>query len=125
MKISSNITASSNHNTMKLVINRTDIIDVFAAKTGLEHHQIEIDIVSQPIVPSFPKINSLHDVEVRTAIESIYDEAMNIQEEYRAGKGICPNKIALIKAVRTLVPNTSLKDAKEYVENGLLARRSF
>ena len=110
---------------MKLVINRTDIIDVFAAKTGLEHHQIEIDIVSQPIVPSFPKINSLHDAEVRNAIESIYDEAMNIQEEYRVGKGICPNKIALIKAVRTLVPNTSLKDAKDYVENGLLARRSF
>ena len=125
MKISSSITASSNNNTMKLVINRTDIIDVFAAKTGLEHHQIEIDVVSQPIVPSFPKINSLHDVEVRTAIESIYDEAMNIQEEYRAGKGICPNKIALIKAVRTLVPNTSLKDAKDYVENNLLARRSF
>jgi hypothetical protein len=110
---------------MKLVINRNDIIDVFAAKTGLEHHQIEIDIVSQPIVPSFPKINSLHDVEVRNAIASIYDEAMNIQEEYRAGKGICPNKISLIKAVRTLVPNTSLKDAKEYVENNLLARRSF
>jgi ribosomal protein L7/L12 len=91
---------------MKLVINRNDIIDVFAAKTGLEHHQI-------------------HDVEVRNAIASIYDEAMNIQEEYRAGKGICPNKISLIKAVRTLVPNTSLKDAKEYVENNLLARRSF
>ena len=125
MKTTSSIRAYSNHNTMKLVINRTDIIDVFAARTGLEHHQIEIDIVSQPIVPSFPKINSLHDVEVRTAIESIYDEAMNIQEEYRAGKGICPNKIALIKAVRTLVPNTSLKDAKDYVENGLLARRSF
>lgn len=110
---------------MKLVINRTDIIDVFAAKSGLEPHQIEIDVVSQPIVPSFPKINSLLDVEVRNAIESIYDEAMNIQEEYRAGKGICPNKIALIKAVRALVPNTSLKDAKDYVENGLLARRSF
>lgn len=110
---------------MKLVINRTDIIDVFAAKTGLEHHQIEIDIVSQPIVPSFPKINSLLDVEVRNAIASIFDEAMNIQEEYRAGKGVCPNKIALIKAVRTLVPNTSLKDAKDYVENTLLDRSPF
>ncbi len=108
---------------MKLVINRNDIIDVFAAKLGLEHHQIEIDI--QPIVPVFPKVNSLHDLETRTALETIYDEAMNIQEEYRAGKGICPNKIALIKAVRSLVPNTSLKDAKDYVENNLLARRSF
>jgi hypothetical protein len=111
---------------MKLVINRTDIIDVFAAKSGLEPHQIEIDIVSQPIVPSFPKINSLNDVEVRTAIASIFDEAMNIQDQYREGKTVCPNKISLIKAVRTLVPNTSLKDAKDYVENNLLDyRRSF
>ena len=111
---------------MKLVINRTDIIDVFAAKSGLEPHQIEIDIVSQPIVPSFPKINSLNDVEVRTAIASIFDEAMNIQDQYREGKNVCPNKISLIKAVRTLVPNTSLKDAKDYVENNLLDyRRSF
>ncbi len=111
---------------MKLVINRTDIENVFTSKYGVDRHEIEIDIVSQPIVPSIPKINSLHDVEVRTAIASIFDEAMNIQDQYREGKDVCPNKISLIKAVRALVPNTSLKDAKDYVENNLLDhRRSF
>ena len=95
---------------MKLVITRTDIENVFTSKYGVDRHEIEIDIVSQPIVPSIPKI----------AIASIFDEAMTIQDQYREGKDVCPNKISLIKAIRTLVPNTSLKDAKDYVENNLL-----
>lgn len=105
---------------MKLVITRTDIENAFVYKYGVQRHEIEIDIVSQPIVPSFPKVNSIHDSEVRIAIASIFDEAMNIQDNYREGREISPNKISLIKAVRTLVPNTSLKDAKDYVENNLL-----
>jgi hypothetical protein len=120
MKLTSRLTTSSNHNNMKLVITRTDIENAFVYKYGVQRHEIEIDIVSQPIVPSFPKVNSIHDSEVRIAIASIFDEAMTIQDNYREGREISPNKISLIKAVRTLVPNTSLKDAKDYVENNLL-----
>lgn len=111
---------------MKLVIDRTDIENAFVYKYGVQRHEIEIqmdtlsDILDQPTIPSVPKINSIHDADVRIAIASIFDEAMTIQDNYREGREISPNKISLIKAVRTLVPNTSLKDAKDYVENNLL-----
>jgi len=120
MKISSNITASSNHNTMKLLVNRTDIINAFAVKTGLDPSEITIDIVTEPLAPGFPTLRSIHNQDVRIALKAIFEEGYNIAREYRTGNATIPNKISLIRAVRTLTHDTSLKDAKDFVEKKLL-----
>ena len=97
---------------MKLLINRDDIIKAFASKTGFEAHEIEIEI--DTVETSAPSIQS---EEIRTAIATIYREAMDIQDQYREGKKIIPNIISLIKAVRILDPNSGLRDARDYVES--------
>lgn len=101
---------------MKLIINREDIIKAFA-KTGFEPHEIEIEEESYARVET-PK--SLLNADVRMAIATIFDEAMKVQDQYREGRDVVPNKISLIKAIRVIIPNTGLKDAKDYVENILL-----
>ena len=102
---------------MRLIINREDIIKAFVAKTGYEAHEIEIEEESYARIET-PK--SLANADVRMAIATIFDEAMTVQDQYREGRDIIPNKISLIKAIRVIIPNTGLKDAKDYVENILL-----
>ena len=125
---------------MKLLINKTDIINAFVAKTGFEASEIEIDMegelgyvprkkinLEKPELPTtdnpYARIDtakSLLNPDVRMAIATIFDEAMKVQDQYREGRDIVPNKISLIKAIRVIIPNTGLKDAKDYVENILL-----
>ena len=105
-------TKTTGHTSMKLLINRDDIIKAFASKTGFEAHEIEIEI--DTVETSAPSIQS---EEIRTAIATIYREAMDIQDQYREGKKIIPNIISLIKAVRILDPNSGLRDARDYVES--------
>ena len=96
---------------MKLIINRDDIIDTFAHKTGLSANQIEIDINS---IVGFQHVKgSINDAEVRGAICDIWTEA----NRSRDGFGI--NKITLIKAVRVLT-SAGLKDSKDFVEDVLV-----
>lgn len=95
---------------MKLIINRNDIIDTFAQKTGLSGDQIEIDTNSVVGFQS-PK-DTITDPAVRDAISTIWVEANK-----RCG-GFVVNKIALIKAVRVLT-STGLKDSKDFVEDVL------
>lgn len=97
---------------MKLIINRDDIIKAFAGKTGFEAHEIEIQI--DTVETSAPSIQS---EKIRAAIETIYREAMDIQDQYREGEKIVPNIISLIKAVRILAPDTGLREARDYVES--------
>jgi ribosomal protein L7/L12 len=117
---------------MKLVVNRTDIENVFAAKAGLEPHQIQIDIVSQPIVPMMPVVPHLTNHNIREAIDTIFTEAYNAgASDNAAAQGTSQfgrkshyiNRIALIKAVRALTHETSLKDAKDFVEEVLVRKR--
>ena len=96
---------------MKLIINRDDIIDTFAHKTGLGANQIEIDINS--IVGFQPRKGGINDAEVRGAICDIWTEAN------RGRDGFCINKITLIKAVRTLT-SAGLKESKDFVEDVLV-----
>ena len=98
---------------MKLIINRDDIIKAFAGKTGFEAHEIEIQIDAVQA----SKSSSIHDAGIRAAIETIYREAMDIQDQYREGEKIVPNIISLIKAVRILAPDTGLREARDYVES--------
>ena len=95
---------------MKLIINRTDIIDTFAQKTGLDANQIEIDTNS--VVGFQPTKDTITDPVVRDAIYTIWNEAN------RGRDGFYINKIALIKAVRTLT-SAGLKDSKDFVEDVL------
>jgi ribosomal protein L7/L12 len=117
---------------MKLIVNRTDIENFFAAKAGLEPHQIQIDIVSEPIVPSMPVVQSIASHIVRDAIDTIFTEAYNAGASDNAiaqgtsqfgRKSHYINRIALIKAVRALTHETSLKDAKDFVEDVLVRKR--
>lgn len=96
---------------MKLIINRKDIIDTFAQKTGLDSNQIVID--AESVVGFQPLKESIHDPVVREAIIAIWDEARNAEGDFRD-----VNKIALIKAVRTLT-SAGLKDSKDFVEDVL------
>ena len=95
---------------MKLIINRNDIIDTFAEKTGLSGDQIEIDANS--IVGFQSPKDTITDPAVRDAIYTIWDEANKGRD------GFVVNKIALIKAVRTLT-SAGLKDSKDFVEDVL------
>jgi ribosomal protein L7/L12 len=125
---------------MKLIINKTDIISAFVAKTGFEAREIEIDMQGELGYVPHNKINlekpelpatdnpyarvetakSIHNCDVRMAIATIFDEGYNVCKDFRDGSNVYPNKISLIKAIRVVVPNTGLKDAKDYVENVLL-----
>ena len=105
---------------MKLLVNRTDIINAFAVKTGLDPSEITIDIVTEPLAPGFPTLRSIHNQDVHIALKAIFEEGYNIAREYRTGNATIPNKISLIRAVRTLTHDTSLKDAKDLVEKKLL-----
>lgn len=95
---------------MKLIINRTDIIDTFAQKTGLDANQIEIDTNS--VVGFQPTKDTITDPVVRDAIITIWRESIS-----HDAVGVI-NKIALIKAVRTLT-SAGLKDSKDFVEDVL------
>ena len=125
---------------MKLLINKTDIINAFVAKTGFEASEIEIDMegelgyvprkkinLEKPELPAtdnpYARVEtpkSLLNTDVRMAIATIFDEGYNVSKDFRDGSNVFPNKIALIKAIRVIIPNTGLKEAKDYVENILL-----
>ena len=94
---------------MKLVITRKDIIDTFAEKTGLPSNQIVMDMDS--IIGFEPMKGSIHDPVVRDAIITIFNDTTRL--------GYVDNRIALIKAVRTLT-SAGIKDSKDFVENVLV-----
>lgn len=96
---------------MKLTINRQDIIDAFVARTGVEPHQIEINVEVEPA----PVVTSLNNPAVRDALRSFFHQGS------RKACGEIISRIDLIKAVRTLCPGSSLKEAKDFVEDGVLA----
>lgn len=94
---------------MKLIVNLNDIIDTFAQKTGLDPNQIEIDTNS--IIGFQPLKGSITDPAVRDAIITIFNDTTRL--------GYVDNRIALIKAVRTLT-SAGIKDSKDFVENVLV-----
>ena len=55
---------------MKLTINRQDIIDAFVARTGVEPHQIEINVEVEPA----PVVTSLNNPAVRDALRSFFHQ---------------------------------------------------
>ena len=94
---------------MNLIINREDIINHFTAKLGVCNSEIEI---------SFERGADLNSSKVRMALTTLWDEAQ------RQAREIHPiaNKIALIKAVRDICPESTLAQGKDYVESVLLGQ---
>ena len=94
---------------MKVIINREDIINHFAAKLGVCNSEIEI---------SFDRGADLNSAKVRMALTTIWDSAYRHSTETNP----IPNKIGLIKAVRDICPEATLAQGKEYVESVLLGQ---
>ena len=94
---------------MKVIIDREDIINHFAAKLGVCNSEIEI---------SFDRGADLNSAKVRMALTTLWDEA---QRQARESHPIA-NKITLIKAVRDICPAATLAQGKEYVESVLLGQ---
>lgn len=94
---------------MKVIIDREDIINHFAAKLGVCNSEIEI---------SFERGADLNSAKVRMALTTLWDEAHRHSTETNP----IPNKITLIKAVRDICPEATLAQGKEYVESVLLGQ---
>lgn len=89
---------------MKLIVTKDDILNVFAARTGLAPHEIQIDLGGQDAAPN------IHSDEVRAAIYTFWNEGRVAKD------GQHPNKISLIKATRRLT-GCSLKEGMDFVES--------
>lgn len=96
---------------MKIVIDRNDILDHFAAKMGVCHSQIELSFDTNPAGAN------LSTTQVREALITLWDEAQRLA---RATDGTFPRKISLVGALRDICPQTTLAERKEFVEEKLL-----
>lgn len=96
---------------MKIVIDRNDILDHFAAKMGVCHSQIELSFETNPAGAN------LSATQVREALTTLWDEAQRLA---RGNDGTFPRKISLIGAVRDICPQATLAEGKEFVEGTLL-----
>ena len=106
---------------MKLIVSYYEAQDLIAPKFNVNPNDVAIDRIPcdsvtpqpQPWLPTSEVLSS----EAQIALQKIYDEAYNAGAAHALGKeGYYVNKIALIKAIRTIFPNISLKEGKETAE---------
>lgn len=100
---------------MKIILTNAEACAAVAVKHNLFADQVEIE--PKPFTPlkQFAPVteNGIGCDIVRGALISLFDEGA------RVGRDGSPNKIALIKAIRTLT-DCSLKEGKDFVEQQLL-----
>jgi hypothetical protein len=100
---------------MKIILTNAEACAIVASRHSVGAHQVEIEpkpfALPQQLAPVTE--NGIGCEVVRGALISLFDEGVNI------GRCGPRNKIALIKAIRTLT-DCSLKDGKDFVEQSLL-----
>ena len=96
---------------MKLVLSQSEVHDIVAERYNIRVDQVEI----QGLHPA-PSVPNIDNVEVRKALIVLATEGGEIQR-WRS-----PNKIALIKAIRTLT-GCGLKEGKDFLEIDILCER--
>lgn len=94
---------------MKLVLSQSEVHDIVAERYNIRVDQVEIEGLHP--APSVPNIEN---VEVRKALTVLVAEGANRYS---------PNKIALIKAIRTLT-GCGLKEGKDFLEVDILCERA-
>lgn len=92
---------------MKLVLSQSEVHDIVAERYNIRVDQVEI----QGLHPA-PSLPNIENAEVRKALIVLATE-----DRYS------PNRIALIKAIRTLT-GCGLKEGKDFLEIDLLCERA-
>lgn len=106
---------------MKLIVSYYEAQSLIAPKFNVDANDVAInhvpcDSVTPPPQPWLPTSEILSS-EARVALQKIYDEAYNAGVANALNKETYyVNKIGLIKAIRTIFPNISLKEGKETAE---------
>ena len=95
---------------MKLVLSQSEVHDIVAERYNIRVDQVEI----QGLHPA-PSVPNIDNVEVRKALIAL--AVLDGANRYS------PNRIALIKAIRTLT-GCSLKEGKDFLEIDLLCERA-
>lgn len=97
---------------MKVILTNTEACNAVASHYNVHPHEVEIE--GKPLV-HYPTMlqDGIACPHVRDALRSLFDEGA------RVGRDGSRNKIAMIKAIRTLT-DCNLKEGKDFVEMVLL-----
>lgn len=107
-------------NPMKIIVTNAEACAIVASRHSISPHQVEIEPSPFTAPKQFAPVteNGINCPYVRDALRAVFDEGV------RVGCGGPRNKIAIIKAIRSLTDCT-LKEGKDFVEVDLLKEHPF